>query len=353
MKFKNSVCIKGRQIGPEYAPFIIAEMSGNHNQSLQRALEIVDEIGKSGAHAVKIQTFTPDTMTLDLKEREFQISNENSLWYGSSLYELYEKAHTPWEWHEAIFKRARERGLIAFSSPFDESSVEFLESLNTPCYKIASFENTDIALIEKAAATKKPLIISTGMATYSELEDTVKCASEAGCEELVLLKCTSTYPADPINTNIHTIPNMQKEFGCLVGLSDHTMGIGVSIASISLGACVIEKHFTLSRADGGIDSAFSMEPHEMSQLVMESQRAYQALGQINYGPTVAECHSIQFRRSLYIVKDLKAGEILSKDNVRAIRPGFGLPPKYLNEISGKKLLEDVKKGTALSWDLIN
>ena len=352
MKFKNSVCINGRQIGPGCAPFIIAEMSGNHNQSLERALEIVDEIAKTGADAVKIQTFTPDTMTLDLKEREFQISNEKSLWYGSSLYELYEKAHTPWEWHKAIFIRARERGLIAFSSPFDESSVEFLESLDAPCYKIASFENTDIALIEKAAATKKPLIISTGMATYSELEDTVKCASEAGCEELILLKCTSTYPADPFNTNINTIPNMQKEFGCLVGLSDHTMGIGVSIASISLGACMIEKHFTLSRADGGIDSSFSMEPHEMSQLVRESQRAYQALGTISYGPTVAEHDSIQFRRSLYIVKDLKAGELLSIDNVRAIRPGFGLPPKYLNEVCGRRLLKDVNRGTALNWDLL-
>ena len=283
MRFKKSISIEGRQIGPGYDPFIIAEMSGNHNQSLHRALEIVDAIARTGAHAVKIQTFTPDTMTLDLKEREFQISNEKSLWYGSSLYELYEKAHTPWEWHEAIFIRARERGLIAFSSPFDESSVDFLESLNAPCYKIASFENTDIALIEKAAATKKPLIISTGMATYSELEDAVNCAFESGCEELVLLKCTSTYPADPVNTNIYTIPNMQKEFGCLVGLSDHTMGIGVSVASISMGACVIEKHFTLSRADGGIDSTFSMEPHEMSQLVSESRRAYQALGTINYG----------------------------------------------------------------------
>jgi pseudaminic acid synthase len=352
VKFKNSICINGRQIGPGFAPFIVAEMSGNHNQSLHRALEIVDEIAKTGAHAVKIQTFTPDTMTLDLNEREFKISNEKSLWFGKSLYELYEKAHTPWEWHEAIFTRARERGLIAFSSPFDESSVEFLEGLNAPCYKIASFENTDIALIEKAAATKKPLIISTGMATYSELEDAVRCASEAGCDELILLKCTSTYPADPINTNINTIPDIQKEFGCLVGLSDHTMGVGVSIASISLGACMIEKHFTLSRADGGIDSTFSMEPHEMSQLVAESSRAHQALGSINYGPTAAENDSIQFRRSLYIVKDLKAGEILNFDNVRAIRPGFGLPPKYLNEICGRKLRGDVMRGTALEWDLL-
>lgn len=352
MRFKKSVCIDGRQIGPGYSPFIIAEMSGNHNQSLHRALEIVDAIAKTGAHAVKIQTFTPDTMTLDLNEREFQISNEKSLWYGSSLYELYEKAHTPWEWHEAIFMRARERGLIAFSSPFDESSVEFLEELNAPCYKIASFENTDIALIKKAAATKKPLIISTGMAIYSELEDAVRCASEAGCEELILLKCTSTYPADPINTNIMTIPNMQKEFDCLVGLSDHTMGIGVSIASIGLGACMIEKHFTLSRADGGIDSSFSMEPHEMSQLVGESERVHQALGAVHYGPTVAEHDSIQFRRSLYIVRDLKAGDLLSIDNVRAIRPGFGLPPKYLNEVCGRRLLKDAKRGTALNWGLL-
>ena len=338
-------------VGIANCPFIIAEMSGNHNQSLERALEIVDAVANTGAHALKIQTYTPDTMTLDLNEREFHISDPKSLWAGTSLYKLYGQAFTPWEWHEAIFKRAKELGIIAFSTSFDATSVDFLESLDVPCYKIASFENTDLPLIRKVAATGKPMIISTGMASIAELDDTVRAARDAGCKDLVLLKCTSTYPATADNTNILTIPHMRELFGCEVGLSDHTMGVGVSVASVALGATVIEKHFTLNRADGGVDSSFSMEPAEMRQLVVETERAWQALGQVRYGPTLAEEKSIVFRRSLYVVKDLHAGEKLSTDNVRAIRPGLGLPTKYLDQVLGKTLKHAVVRGTAVRWDM--
>ena len=346
------ITIAGKKIGLNHPPFVIAEMSGNHNQSLERALEIVEAAAKTGAHALKIQTYTPDTMTLDLDEREFHISDTKSLWVGTSLYKLYGEAYTPWEWHKPIFDRAHELGMIAFSTPFDDTSVDFLESLDVPCYKIASFENTDLPLIRRVAATGKPLIISTGMASIAELDDTVKAARESGCKDLILLKCTSTYPATASNTNILTIPHMRELFDCDVGLSDHTMGVGVSVASVALGATVIEKHFTLNRAYGGVDSSFSMEPAEMAQLVLETERAWQAMGQVSYGATEAEKKSIVFRRSLYIVKDLKAGDVLTSDNVRAIRPGFGLATKYLDVVLGSKLKLAVKRGTALSWDLL-
>jgi N-acetylneuraminate synthase len=348
---KNIFTIAGRTIGLKAPPFIIAEMSGNHNQSLARALEIVEAAARAGAHALKIQTYTPETMTLDLDEREFHISDSKSLWAGTSLYKLYSQAYTPWEWHEAIFKRAKELGMIAFSTPFDDTAVDFLESMDVPCYKIASFENTDLPLIRRVAATGKPVIISTGMASIAELDESVRAARLAGCKDLILLKCTSTYPATADNTNILTIPHMRELFDCEVGLSDHTMGVGVSVASVALGATVIEKHFTLDRADGGVDSTFSLEPNEMHQLVIETERAWQALGQVSYGPTSAEQKSLVFRRSLYVVKDLAAGDVLTKDNVRAIRPGLGMPTKYLDQVLGTVLKRAVKRGTSLNWDL--
>jgi N-acetylneuraminate synthase len=327
-------------------------MSGNHNQSLDRALEIVEAAAGAGAHGLKIQTYTPDTMTIDTAEGDFFIADKGSLWSGKTLYQLYGEAFTPWEWHAPIFKRARELGLIPFSTPFDDTAIEFLERLDVPCYKIASFENTDLPLIRKVAATGKPMIISTGMASIAELDETVRAAREAGCRDLVLLKCTSTYPTTPENSNILTIPHMRDLFGCEVGLSDHTLGIGVSVASVALGAGVIEKHFTLARADGGVDSAFSMEPEEMAALVRETRQAWLALGQISYGQTPAETKSMVFRRSLYVTEDLQPGDLLTPTNLRAIRPGGGLPPKYIDELLGSRVRCAVKRGTPASWSLI-
>ena len=349
----STIRIGNRLIGPDHPPFVVAEMSGNHNQSLERALEIVEAAAKAGAHGLKLQTYTPDTMTLDLDEGDFHISDPNSLWAGTSLYKLYGEAHTPWEWHEPIFKRCRELGLEVFSTPFDETAVDFLEALNVPCYKIASFENTDLPLIRKVVATGKPVIISTGMASIAELDETVRAARQAGCKELILLKCTSTYPATPENTNVRTVPHLRDLFNVQVGLSDHTMGVGASVAAVALGAVMVEKHFTLARADGGVDSTFSLEPEEMRQLVLETERAWQSLGRISYGASEAEKKSMVFRRSLYVVKDMQAGETFSAENVRAIRPGFGLPPKYLETVIGKHARTALKRGTALSWDIIS
>ena len=344
--------IADRPIRRSYPPFIIAEMSGNHNQSLERALEIVKAAAQSGAHGIKIQTYTPDTMTIDLDEGEFHISDPDSLWAGTSLYKLYGEAYTPWEWHGPIFGLARKLGIIAFSTPYDETAVDFLENLDVPCFKIASFENTDLPLIRRVAATGKPLIISTGMATVAELDETVRTAREAGCRDLVLLKCTSSYPAKAENTNILTIAHMREMFCCEVGLSDHTMGIGVSVASVALGATVIEKHFTLARADGGVDSAFSLEPDELAQLVVETERAWRSLGAVVYSPTEAERGSLVFRRSIYIAQDLKAGEVLTTENLRCVRPGLGLSPKYYEMLLGRRVNQDVKKGTPMRWALI-
>lgn len=340
------------EVGVGSVPLVIAEMSGNHNQSLERALEIVDAAANAGAHALKIQTYTAETMTLDISEREFFISDPKSLWKGSSLFELYEKAYTPWEWHKPIFDRARQHGMIAFSTPFDDTAVDFLEQLNVPCYKIASFENTDLPLIRRVAATGKPMIISTGMATFAELDETVEAAKSAGCKNLVLLKCTSTYPSTPDDSNILTIHEMRKRYGCEIGLSDHTMGIGVAVAAVALGATVIEKHFTLQRADGGVDSAFSMEPQEMAQLVIETKRAWQAIGKAQDGPTEKEKSSLVFRRSLYVVEDMKVGDTFTAKNLRAIRPGYGLAPKFYDDTIGKTVKRDVARGTPLSHDLI-
>lgn len=350
---EQQVTIAGRAIGPGAEPFVIAEMSGNHNQSLDRALELVDAVADAGAHALKLQTYTPDTMTLDLDEPEFRIDRPGSLWSGRTLYQLYGEAHTPWNWHAPILERARARGLVAFSTPFDHTAVEFLETLGVPCYKIASFENTDLSLIRQVAATGKPLIISTGMATIADLDETVRTARGAGCQALVLLRCTSAYPAEPADSHLCTIPHMRDLFGCEVGLSDHTLGVGAAVAAVALGASVIEKHVTLSRVDGGVDSAFSLEPHELRQLVIETRLAWQALGTVFYGPTDAEHASLQFRRSLYIVESLRAGDVLTAENVRAIRPGYGLSPRYLDQVLGRRVSRDVPRGTALAWDLLS
>lgn len=339
-------------IGLNHPPFLIAEMSGNHNHSLDRALAIVDAAAASGAHALKIQTYTPDTMTLNLSENEFFISDSKSLWKGRSLYDLYAEAMTPWEWHKPIKDRCDQHGMLFFSTPFDFTAVDFLEELNVEFYKIASFENTDIPLIKKVAKTGKPMIISTGMATEEELAETVKAAKEAGCKDLILLKCTSAYPSTPKEANLMTIPDFRKKFDVEAGLSDHTMGIGVGIASVALGATVIEKHFTLARAEGGVDSAFSMEPAEFKLLVEESTKAWEALGKISYERSETEKKSLVFRRSLYISEDMKAGDTLNEKNLRAIRPGLGLAPKYYEELLGKKVIFDVKKGTPVTFDLI-
>ena len=348
----HDIEIEGFAIGDHHKPFIIAEMSGNHNQSLDRALEIVDAAAKAGANAIKLQTYTPDTMTINSSGGLFEINDETSLWKGRKLFDLYKEAHTPWEWHQTIFEHAKKRKLTIFSTPFDESAVDFLESLNVSAYKIASFENTDWPLLKKVATTGKPVIMSTGLASLADLGEAVEILRMNGCHDLILLKCTSTYPASPENTHLKTIPHMRELFKCHVGLSDHTLGIGVSIASVSLGSRVIEKHFTLSRADGGVDSAFSIEPEELKALVIESERAFLALGSIYYGIQEAEKKSLRFKRSLYAVEDIKAGETYTKQNIRVIRPGDGLQPKYYEIVLGKKANTNIKSGTPLTWDIL-
>lgn len=353
MKLNDHIYIDNRLIGYGNPPFIIAEMSGNHNQSLDRALQIVDAAADSGADAIKLQTYTADTMTLDLANAAFKISDEDSPWFGKSMYELYSEAHTPWEWHPYIMKRAAERGILCFSSPFDETAVEFLESLDVPAYKIASFECVDIPLIEQIARTGKPMIISTGMATRKEIFEAVNAARSKGAKDIVLLKCTSTYPASATNSNLLTLPDMKETYNCEVGVSDHTLGIGVAVASVALGATVIEKHFTLSREDGGVDATFSLEPSEMKQLVNEAKRSYDAMGVISYGVSGDQEHkSLSGRRSIYFINDMKAGDFISPTDVARIRPAHGLKPKYLNQIIGKKIVNDVTRGTPVTWDIL-
>ena len=349
---KSRISIGGRNIGEGTQPFVIAEMSGNHNQSLDRALEIVDAAAAAGAHAIKLQTYTADTITLNVRTGEFRITDKASLWDGQTLHELYSKAYTPWEWHAPIMRRASQRGLACFSSPFDETAVDFLEQLGVPAFKIASFENNHLPLIRKAAATGKPLIISTGMATLAELDEAVKAAREGGCSQLILLKCTSTYPSSPENTNLRTIPHLRELFGTEVGLSDHTMGVGAAIAAVAVGATVIEKHFTLSREEGGVDSAFSIEPAELASLVIETDRAWKALGEVKYGPTQAELNSLVFRRSIYVAEDVEAGESFTAKNLRIVRPANGLHPRFYEQLLGRSASRDVKLGTPMTWDLL-
>jgi pseudaminic acid synthase len=345
-----SVSIASRPIGSGHAPYVIAEMSGNHNGDVNRAFALLQAAKDAGADAVKLQTYTADTITIDCEASEFVI--KGGLWDGRRLYELYQDAHTPWEWHAALFAKARELGITLFSSPFDHTAIDFLESLGAPAYKIASFEAVDLPLIKRAAATRKPLVISTGMANCSEIEEAVTAARKAGNDQIVLLHCVSAYPSRPEEANLLTIPDLARRFGVVVGLSDHTMGSEVSVAAIALGANVIEKHLTLARSDGGPDSAFSLEPHEFKALCEGCRVAASARGHVNYERTEGERGNVIFRRSLYVVRDVAAGEIFTSENVRSIRPGFGLAPKYLPEILGAVAAKPVKRGTALSWDMV-
>lgn len=341
--------IGNKTIGEGHKPYIIAEMSGNHNQSIERALQIVDAAAEAGADAVKLQTYTADTMTI---KGALTIDDENSLWKGRELHELYQEAYTPWEWHETIFKRAREKGLEIFSSPFDETAVDFLTELGVNVFKIASFENTDWPLLKKVAQTGKPVIMSTGVSQLSDIDQSVRVLRENGCKELILLKCTSTYPASPEDTNLKTIPHLKSMFNCHVGLSDHTMGIGAPIAAVALGAPIIEKHFTLDRNDGGVDSAFSIEPAELKNLCIETERASLALGTIKYGIQKKETKSLLYKRSIFVSKDIKEGDVFTKENIKIIRPGTGLHTKHYETVLGKKARKNIKTGTPLNFDLI-
>ncbi len=348
----SSFFIGDRRVGPDAPPFIIAEMSGNHNQSLERALAIVDAAAEAGAHALKLQTYTAETMTIDVPGGDFEISDPASPWAGRRLYDLYQEAHTPWEWHAPIMARCASHGMACFSTPFDVTAVDFLEDLGVPAYKIASFEVQDVQLLRRVGATGKPVVISTGMASLADLDVAVRTLREAGCRHLVLLKCTSTYPANPEHSHIRTIPHMRDLFGVQAGLSDHTAGIGAAAAAVALGAVVIEKHFTLRRADGGVDAAFSLEPHELAALVVETERAWQALGEVRYGMAECERPSMRFRRSLYVVRDVEAGEVLTEHHVRAIRPGFGMNPAMLEQVLGIRAPRAIKRGTPLDWSLL-
>ncbi len=342
--------IENKFIGGNHKPFIIAEMSGNHNQSLERALSIIDAAADAGADAIKLQTYTADTITI---KGAYKINDNNSIWQGKELYDLYKQAYTPWEWHGEIFKYANQKGLIAFSSPFDETAVDFLESLNVPLYKIASFENTDHILLKKVAQTGKPVIMSTGVASIADLQESIQVLKTHGCTQLVLLKCTSTYPSTPENTNVLTIPHMRQLFNFPVGLSDHTMGIGAAIAAVALGAPVIEKHFTLRRSDGGVDSTFSLEPEELKALVVETERAWLSLGKVSYDLSEKEKKSLVFKRSLFVVKNIKKGEVFTREHVRSVRPSDGLHTRYFESILGKKAAADIAAGSPLRFDLID
>ncbi|PCJ50630.1 MAG: pseudaminic acid synthase [Gammaproteobacteria bacterium] len=348
----TEIRIGNYRVGENFPPFIIAELSGNHGQDLATALAMIDAAALAGVHAIKLQTYTADTMTLDIDSDEFLIKEEDSLWHGEKLHQLYKKAATPYSWHKQLFDHAKSLGLEAFSSPFDEAAVDFLDDLNVPCFKIASFEITDLPLISKAASKGKPLIISTGMASIEEINDAILTAQSAGCHEIILLKCTSTYPASSKNSNLSTIPDMKEKFNCLVGLSDHSAGIGVAVTSVAFGIVIIEKHFVLDRAAGGVDAEFSLQPEEFTHLVVESNRAWQSIGEVTYGGTTAEEASKQYRRSIYVTRDISAGTAFTIDNIKIIRPAFGLEPRYWQDVLGKLAKFDIEKGTALNWQLV-
>ena len=343
---KSYIEIAGRKIGPEYPPYIIAELSANHNGDINKAFQIIEEAKNAGADAIKLQTYTPDTITIDCDKEDFQI--KGGLWDGKTLYELYEWAHTPWDWHEALFNKAKELGITMFSSPFDFTAVDLLENLNAPAYKIASFELVDHPLIAKVAQTGKPMIMSTGMANDIEIQEAIDVAKANGCQELLILHCVSGYPAPAEQYNLRTIADMQTRFNVLVGLSDHTIDNATAVTSVALGACLIEKHVTLNRNGGGPDDSFSLEPKELKQLVDDTETAWQSLGQVNYERTNAEKGNVKFRRSLYATKDIKAGEKFTDSNIRSIRPGYGLHPKYLNEVLSMSAKKNIKKGTAIT-----
>ena len=348
----RSITIGGHEVGPDAAPFIIAEMSGNHDGDLGKALSIVRATAQAGAHAIKLQTYTADTITIDADGPEFRISSGHELWAGRRLYDLYQQAHTPWEWHAPIFELAHELGLLAFSSPFDPTAVAFLQDLDVPCYKIASSEIVDLPLIRLAAGTGKPIIISTGMASVGEIDAAVRAARSTGNDQIIVLSCTASYPADPADSNLRGIPVLADTFDTLVGLSDHTMGIGAAVAAVALGACAIEKHVTISRAGGGVDAAFSLEPDELAALVRETQTARISLGRPRIGATVSETEGLRLRRSLFIVQDVVAGDLVTEANVRSIRPSGGLAPDLFGVVKGRTFRADARMGTPLSWDVI-
>ena len=346
----SGITIDGRNIGPGQPPYVIAELSGNHNGEIGRALRLIEAAKAAGANAVKLQTYTADTITIDHDGPGFTI--EGGPWDGRTLYNLYQEAHTPWDWHGELFAKGRELGITVFSSPFDATAIDFLESLDAPAYKIASFEIVDLPLIDRVAATGKPLIMSTGMADQDDITDAVATARAAGCRELALLHCVSSYPANPEDSDLRTIPQLTEMFKTVAGLSDHTLGTSVSVAAVALGAAIIEKHVTLRRADGGPDAAFSLEPTELADLCAATRTAWQALGKARWGRTQSEQGSMVFRRSLYVVEDVKKGEVLSEKNVRAIRPGHGIAPKHLKEVIGGTASADIKRGTPMAWNLL-
>lgn len=346
----HEISIAGRRVGRDHEPYVICELSGNHNGSLERALELLDAAAATGADAIKIQSYTPDTITIEHDGPGFRV--EGGLWDGRTLYDLYGEAQTPFEWHEPLFQRARQLGVTLFSSPFDETAVDLLNELGAPAFKIASFEAVDLPLVAYAASKRKPMIISTGMANLDEIGEAVKTARENGCEEIVLLHCVSSYPAPDEQSNVRTVPDLAERFDVVSGLSDHTFGSAVAVASIALGGCVVEKHFTLRRADGGPDSAFSLEPEEFRTLVDDCKRAWRSLGTATYDLQGCEKASVEFRRSLYVVEDVAAGETLTRQNVRSIRPGHGLAPKHLPDLLGRQAVRDLKRGEPVQWALV-